>query len=254
MFGRSSPIPTPTPDIGHQEEAMVTRVGDFGSNTLAGVRGEFNYLFGDSAGSYSGTTGGSDNLTGGANSTNYLYGDASDIMGVAASGGNDTLRGGANSTNYLYGDAETMTGAATGGDDTLIGGKGGTNYLYGDALSLSGPSAGGNDRLVSAGSTTDQMWGDFGSVSSDNTSFGHDTFVFGPRNGDDYIYDYHQGEDIIEINSVRGMGSFADLDIQAVDTNNDGSADSSVIHFSAHDSVTVSGVTGLTEADFQFVI
>jgi hypothetical protein len=233
---------------------MVIRVGDFGNNTLAGVKGEFNYLYGDNDVSYSGATGGSDNLTGGANATNYVYGDAPDIMGIGASGGNDTLTGGANSTNYLYGDAETMTGAATGGNDTLIGGKGGVNHLYGDAVSPGGPSTGGNDRLVSAANTTDNMWGDFGSVSSYNTVFGQDTFVFGPRNGNDYIHDYHQGEDIIEINSVRGVQSFENFNIQTVDVNGDGQMDNSVIHLSANDSVTVYGVTGLTAADFNIVV
>jgi len=41
--------------------------------------------------------------------------------------------------------------------------------------------------------------------------------------------------------------TFADLNIQEVNGN-------SVIQFDAHDSVTVVGVTGLTAADFHFVI
>ena len=43
------------------------------------------------------------------------------------------------------------------------------------------------------------------------------------------------------------LASFTDLNIQVVGTD-------SVIHFDANNSVTVLGVTGLTAADFHFVV
>ena len=62
-------------------------------------------------------------------------------------------------------------------------------------------SKGGDDHLISAASITDRMWGDF--QTSDGTATGgHDTFVFGPSNGNDHIYDFHHGEDHIELDGV----------------------------------------------------
>ena len=109
------------------------------------------------------------------------------------------------------------------------------------------------------------MWGDFQFVDGPPPNFGQDTFVFGPHNGNDLINDFHQGEDIIEIvSSAAGHvppqaaghippqaggnfpGTFSDLDIEVVGSD-------SVIHFGPNDSVTVVGVTALTESDFHFV-
>jgi hypothetical protein len=99
--------------------------------------------------------------------------------------------------------------------------------------------------------------------------FGHDTFVFSLNNGNDLINDFHQGEDIIEIDTspiptpaaghippqaqISHAGNqfpetFSDLNIQEVN------GSSSIIHFDANNSVTVAGVTGLTAADFHFVV
>ena len=161
-------------------------------------------------------------------------------------------------TNYLFGDANDIT-AGRGGDDTLTGGKGGTNYLIGDAANaIGGPIQGGADRLVSADNTTDHMWGDFQSHNQGQITGGADTFVFGPRNGDDFIYDFHQGEDIIEIDASKAPGhfpeTFSDLNIDQVDTDGSGTADSSIIHFDAHNSVTVLGVTNLAPSDFDFIL
>jgi serralysin len=97
--------------------------------------------------------------------------------------------------------------------------------------------------------------------------FGHDTFVFDPQNGNDLINDFHQGEDIIELDGFftipvptqaaqhippeagisQFLETFSDLNIEEVNG-------SSVIHFDANNSVTVVGVAGLTAADFHFVV
>jgi hypothetical protein len=275
---------------------MAILNGDFGNDRLVGVDGETNEIYGDAPfpvlyppGSTGGDdtligganspnnslygdawdlgplgTGGNDTLIGGADSTyNFLYGDAFYMDDVDQTGGDDTLIGGANSTNYLYGDARVMGPLATSGNDILIGGEGGTNYLIGDDGQGSGPTF-GDDRLVSAAFTTDLMWGD--SEFSTLIHGGHDTFVFGPDNGNDIIYDFRHLEDIIEIHAKpiptnalehipaehiptpsHTVGSFTDLDIDVVGSD-------SVIHFDAHNSVTVMGVTNLTADDFLFVI
>jgi hypothetical protein len=52
------------------------------------------------------------------------------------------------------------------------------------------------------------MWGDF-QVPGQNVQFGHDTFVFGPHNGNDIITGYQRGFDTIEIDvPTQGAASF----------------------------------------------
>jgi hypothetical protein len=118
------------------------------------------------------------------------------------------------------------------------------------------------------------MWGDvqynFGGFVG-----GNDTFAFRPSNGNDFVYDFHKGEDIIELGGFYNipakaaahlpanipsqalshiLQTFSDLNIETVDTNSDTVADSSVIHIDPSNSITVVGVTGLTAADFHFVV
>ena len=104
------------------------------------------------------------------------------------------------------------------------------------------------------------MWGDFQSGHTQNATGVRDTFVFGPHNGHDFIWDFTPNEpgivgDIIEISGFRGphaLDSFADLNIQPVDTNQDGTNDSSQILFDNNNDVTVVGVLSLTADDFLF--
>jgi hypothetical protein len=205
-------------------------------------------------------------------------------MSASAQGGDDTLTGGDNSgayeSNHLFGDAASMSDFAQGGNDTLTGGDnsgsgGGVvyNFLYGDAQTMSGSAQGGDDRLISGINATDQMWGD-AEFLLDSATGGNDTFVFAGAFGQDLVNDFHQGEDIIKFSgfykipadavehlpadipprrSVAFCCHFSDLTIEIVDTNSDNVLDS-VIHFDASNSVTVLGVTGLTDADFQFVV
>lgn len=263
---------------------MSVLVGDLRDNTLTGTANESNQIYGDAYWSLIDASGGDDILTGGANSpSNILYGETQ--VGLRIEGGNDKLTGGADSLNHLYGDAEFLTSfvnagepPALGGHDTLTGGAstGGvseTNYLYGDALSALGV-VGGNDRLVSGANAMDHMWGDW-SLQTLSTG-GNDTFVFGPtsgisipNNGTDYIYDFHHGEDLIEVRGYRAPNfpipphaldampdvalsrvshpySFSDLRIEETEGN-------SIIHFDATNNVTVEDTVGLTVDDFLFI-
>jgi len=248
-------------------------IGGFGNQILNGVDGTDNFIYGDTNLTVFGNTGpgGNDTITGGANGTNTIYGDADTIMGNQGFGGNDIITGGTNSINVLVGDAIHFAGPAKGGNDTITGGVGGSNTLIGDGIDTNGPESGGNDRLVSADNTTDNMWGDFQSGGTG----GQDTFVFDRNNGNDIIHDYQQGFDNpIELDGFfknphiptnphipllppqagnHILETFADLNISEVDANNDGHTDS-VIHFDANNSVTVLNVTGLTAADFHFVV
>jgi hypothetical protein len=254
---------------------MATVIGTSGPDpNLAGANGEPNDIYGDAVDpSGGGFIGADDTLTGGKNSEpNNLYGDAHSFAGGTSTGGNDTLIGGANSTNNLYGDAFSID-VGTGGNDTLIGGIGGTNNLYGDASETRGAFyKSGDDRLVSAARTTDNMWGDFKTHTGDvtNETFGADTFVFGPHNGQDVINDFTGSQsglpqnelDIIEISGFNkgghALNSFSDLTILPVDTNGDNIVDSSRIEFDKNDTVTVLGYDQsdpahtLVAADFMF--
>jgi serralysin len=108
------------------------------------------------------------------------------------------------------------------------------------------------------------MWGDFQNAEVGQPTFGQDTFVFAPNNGNDIIHDYQQGFDNpIELDGFfqnthipsqavdhagnHGLETFAELNIEVV-------GNDSIIHFDANNSVTVLGVTGLTAHDFSFVV
>jgi hypothetical protein len=89
------------------------------------------------------------------------------------------------------------------------------------------------------------MWGDLQDTTGGPFDFGSDTFAFARHNGDDFIYDFHQSEDHIELD-IGKNNDFSDLNIEVVGSD-------SVIHMSNHDSVTVANVTTLTADDFMFV-
>jgi hypothetical protein len=244
-----------------------------GNDSLTGgANSYYNTLIGDGGRMYASSIGGDDTLTGGANSTyNTLYGDGRTMQD--STGGNDALVGGANSNqNTLAGDAYEMY-SSVGGSDTVTGGAGGTNFMYGDSVYAYSGSTGGNDRLVSADNTTDYMWGDFGSTPdcANTITYGNDTFVFTQNSGNDFINDFQQGRDIVELKGFfrehipeqalahvpeRALNhlleSFKDLNIQTTDVNSDGKMDS-VIHFDTNNTVTVYNVHHLTASDFHFV-
>jgi len=95
------------------------------------------------------------------------------------------------------------------------------------------------------------MWGDFGGEGNESPGAvgqgGEDRFVFLVNNGQDIIYDFRPDEgDKIDLRKID--------DIQWQSTNweisqNDGS---SIIHFDNDNTITVIGVTGLSETDFIF--
>src|SRR5262245_21819669 len=128
----------------------------------------------------------------------------------------------------------------------LTGGANATNWLFGDANTLS-HHTGGNDTIIAA----DDIWGDAA-----------DTFVFALNNGNDVIHDFRQG-DVIDLDGFTDLPAasavaklsmtFADLNIETIDTNSDGIRDSSIIQLDSQNSVTVIEVTGLLASDFLFI-
>jgi hypothetical protein len=198
---------------------------------------------------------GNDTLVAVKGQDNLIYGDPIGQPGGQFQGGNDTLIGGAAANNTLVGDTNVMVGTATGGNDTLIGGKGGTNTLIGDAQEAGGGRpTGGNDILVGAANTPDDMWGDFQSVTAGQPIGGQDRFVFGPKNGDDIIHDFSRVElDKIVIDASKAPGNFPHT-FPELEPNIEVVGSDSIIHFDAHNSVTVLNFVGLIESDFLFLV
>ncbi len=229
-----------------------------GNDQIFGGNSVFeNFLIGDSF-SMLGSKGGNDYLKGGDNAiSNLIFGDASEMNGeinsdglmISSRGGNDILIGGVNSINQLCGDSLQLM-FTTCGNDLLISGDvddgflNAENFLIGDAIFVYSEGViGGNDRLIS-GTGRDSMWGDFFTISS-VAAFGNDTFVFKSNNGADTIYDFHIGEDKIELSGIIGIDDFTDLQISEF-------SGSSLITVGIDNTIQVNRVTGLQAEDFIF--
>src|SRR5262245_28983075 len=186
-----------------------------------------------------------DSVRGGGNT---LIGGDNNGTGFVTSSGYGTVY------NYIYGDAYQMFDSAQGGHNHLTSGNssgGGTvfNYLYGDAFIESNTVRGGNNELI-AGSQSgtgsmvvNYMWGSAPGLSV--TQSGSNVFVFvGDLVGiQNFVEDFHQGQDKIELSDVSGVHNFGDLSI----TNNG----SDTVITTLHDTVTLVGFSGtLTQYDF----
>lgn len=195
----------------------------------------------------------------------FLYDDSTIQGRVTLTFGNDLVSGGAND-DTVYGDGDTFINNSAPspdqeltilfGDDIALGGEG-SDSVYGDILALFLPPGGtssvvefGNDRII-GGTGDDDLYGDVlpAGIFVTDTSiiFGEDTFVFGTADGNDTIFDFQRGLDTIEIQDAAL--SFALLDIRE-------EAGNTIIDFDGagnDHSVTVQGVTGMTEDDFIFV-
>lgn len=122
--------------------------------------------------------GGQDRVFGGEGDDHLDGGSSADA--IYGEEGNDILEGG-------YGPDRLFGGE---GDDELKGGDGG----YGDLL-VGGE---GNDQLTGGG--------------------GADTFAFGRDHGSDWITDFGDGADVIDLSAFRGISGFEDLHVWAFGT------------------------------------
>ena len=168
------------------------------AQTLTGVDGENNYLYGD-AYEIKNMRGGNDVLTGGTLSQfNFLHGDASNLS--ESQGGNDLLIGGDFSLyNVLYGDAVAMSDSQGGNDVANGGNNTDVNLLYGDAL-LMFDSAGGNDTLTGGANSGVQkniLYGDGFQIY--NSQGGNDALIGGISSGSNLLYG-----DAYTMNGSRG--------------------------------------------------
>ena len=243
------------------------------------VTGDAQYMRNENSfNGYSQSQIGGDDLIFGGNGGDNLRGDAFQFLaqssdGGASShlGGNDIINGEAGE-DFIYGDADsaivnaqysyyssyTPTTTLTGGDDVLNGGAG-NDHIYGDfeqvvtngTVSRGSITFTGGDDIIEGGAGNDHLYGDWDSANfSTATSItptlvgGEDTFVFATGSDQDYIYDFQDGIDDIDV-SAFDYDDISDLTIVVSDGH-------SVIDFGDGDTVTVLNVTTLAGDDFIF--
>lgn len=222
-----------------------TLIGGMGNDLLNGGDGIDTLRGGDGDDVLNGNAGndlffggaGADTFNGGAGLDRVFYSDA--IAGIVANFFKPALNSG-DAEGDTYNGIESINGSnfndtitsgnnnndlvGLGGDDVLIG-AGGRDRLFG---------GGGDDRLL-GGQGNDDLQG----------NAGIDTYVIQSGAGNDRVFTYEVGVDIIEYNG--GPGSFTDLTIEQVGTN---TRITSIVG-----SLTLIGITAtdITAAAFTFV-
>ena len=156
---------------------------------------------------------------GGTSAADVLQAD-DDGDRVDGGGGDDHITGGAGSDGIAGHD----------GDDELLGGEG-NDFLVGGA---------GAD-TIDGGTGDDEMYGDGGA----------DVFVFAPGHGADFIYDFTDGEDQIDLTGFTGISGFDELTIASGD-------DGVTIDLTAHGGGTIRldgfDIANLDADDFLFPV
>ena len=215
--------------------------------------------------------GGMDMLSGGAGN-DLIFGNAGDDMLSGGEGddklvggaGADVLDGGAGRDIALYTTAtEGVTinltnlsrnsGDAAGDTYTSIEAFFGSQFrdtIVSDAGAHDLFGLGGNDLLVGLGGNDRLFGGDGNDILNGGRGNddlfggeGADRFVFRANDGQDRLFDFSSGEDVIQMNG--GPGSVDDLDISVVGNN--------TVIVSSLGQITLFGFTGtLTDADFDF--
>ena len=140
---------------------------------------------------------------------------------------------GSNHADVLTGDNAANTLRGLDGDDDLRGNDG-DDLLYGET---------GADRLE-GGAGTDRLFGNTGNLGDESV----DTFIFAAGHGDDYIYDFANNEDKIDL-SAFNLPGFDDLTITSTSI-------SVTIDLTEHGGGTIQlqnfDITNLDATDFLF--
>jgi Ca2+-binding RTX toxin-like protein len=213
-----------------------TLTGGTGNDTAIGGTGNDSISGNDGLDQLSGGTG-NDNLVGG-NHNDRLSGDAGHDK-LAGDAGNDILNGGTGNDTASGGVGnDTINGSD--GDDQLSGG-GGHDSMVGGAGADQLLGEAGNDKL-NGGADNDVLEGGTGNDSMVGGG-GHDSFVFGLASGVDSISDFIVGEDVLVFEDGVTI-----TDLKEVDTNKDGTNDATLVSLSNLGSITLSNITGVTDA------
>ena len=151
--------------------------------------------------------GGDDIIEGGSHSDVFQGNRGRDV--VLGGSGDDVVRGGADSDTVRGGSGDDFVYGGTGhdllrgdtGNDHLIGSLGNDHLLGGEGNDIL-RGGDGNDVLI-GGSGDDTMIGGSGA----------DTFVYGADAGDDVIYEFEVGRDVIDLRMLPEAIAFSDLAI-----------------------------------------
>ena len=182
-------------------------VADIGVDTLAGGEGN-DRLYIDAG----------DSVDGGAGfDAAYITGGAGMTINMAATnlewaadftGGNDILDGSASSSPLeIY---------AAGGTDSIIGGTG-SDFLWGGSSDDTVSGNAGDDTLVgetgsdtlTGGTGIDALYGNSGNGGDGAV----DTFVFIDNWGIDFVFDFDNDIDKLDVSAVSGLNSIADVTV-----------------------------------------
>ncbi len=235
------PAPLTFGDVTITENAGNSEIAFNGRTIIIeGVTGLTAADFGFAATQIVGTPG-PDTLNG-TSASEEILGRADDDV-INGGGGNDVLDGeDGDDTINAGNDADRLEGGD--GDDVLRG-NGGEDLLLGE---------GGNDILL-GGSSSDELNGGAGAdiLNGEQGSnmliggTGADTFQFvnATVNNDNWIADFENGVDVIEISGFPGLNSFADLAI----TDN---GIHSFVDLGGGNLITVAAFVGLDASDFLF--
>jgi Ca2+-binding RTX toxin-like protein len=225
--------------------------GGTGNDSLFGGYGNDLLLGGDGVDKLDGGAG-ADTLTGGDNWDRLIGGDGDDVLNGGTGrdrlfGGNhdDTLNGGSDNDVLNGGDGWDML-IGGGGRDTLNGGSGSDTLNGGSGNDILN-GGDGWDTLI-GGVGRDTLNGGEGADSLFGGS-GADTFVIQANSYWDYLADFQQGADIIDLSEL-GIG-FADIDQYSYN----GGADTYVDLGAGLPVLIVENLIagGLTAADFDFI-
>jgi len=257
--------------------------GNGGNDALFGGNGN-DIIFGGSGNDFLIGENGNDSLSGGSGD-DFVYGDdgddrlfgnrGNDTLDERNDDGDDTLNGGAG-RDVLFGgagddrlvggsDKDILIGGAGndsmsggGGRDRLVGeggsdvltGRGGRDELYGGDSRDTLKGGGGKDLLYGGNGKDTLIGGGGDDILTGGTR--DDLFIFSNNSGADIIRDFTTGagsDDVIELLSITGFNSFADVQAAASQVGS-----TTVIDLGGDDQITLLGVNvgDLHQDDFIF--
>ncbi len=228
--------------------------GEQGRDTIGGGDGNDSIAGDDRSGGESAN--GDNELWGGAGFDSIEGGDYDDTIGGGA--GSDVLRGG-DGNDIFYGgkdDGEDNIFAG-GGNDTVYAGAGddGIWLLDGSVEDVTSNlvfGGDGNDN-INASRGADTIWGGAGDDTLSGSSAGTEFYYFAENSGNDVIYLFTTGQDIIDLSELGNFNSFNDVVSNASEFQDVGFTHTS-IQLGTGSSVVIRGaeISDLSSADFVF--
>lgn len=223
--------------------------GNSGSDTLYGNSGNDSLIGGSDADALYGDVG-LDTLDGGNGDDTLTGGDDADVL--RGQGGADKLYGGSGDDALNGGDeADWLQGDA--GSDDIIGGAGADTLLGGDgADTLKGGiqndllQGGADADSLDGGSGVDTLEGGAGNDTLRGGSDG-DVFRFVGSFGQDHIYGFVEGRDVLQFASSGYASAQSILDTAIV------SGGDTLLTLNAADSILLHGVKDLTISDIALI-